>query len=288
MEALLAEMNVTRAAEALHITQSALSARLQRLRKIFGDPLFLPTSRGVVPTAMAVDLQEPLRAALDQVRAVVSGSQEFTAATARHTFCILASDYVQITTLLPLVLQMANEAPSVRLMIRQFQDTEKIYADLERGRVDVAFVLSEGASRPNFHRERVLCERYVGISRRGEFKNGTVSLQQFVEAKHIIVSPRGSGFRGPADDALSAMGLKRQVAFAVSSFAFQIEAVSTSNLIALAPERMARRYKDQIDIFEPPVTVDGFSIEMLWHSRAKSHPAGEWLRARLSAFCKNR
>ncbi|CAD7054304.1 LysR family transcriptional regulator [Pseudorhizobium endolithicum] len=54
LEALLREGNVTRAAAELNITQSALSGRLNKLRQILNDPLFLPASagRGVTATPM--------------------------------------------------------------------------------------------------------------------------------------------------------------------------------------------------------------------------------------------
>src|SRR3954466_3372243 len=71
LEALLAERNVTRAAARLHLSQPAVSAQLNRLRKLFDDPLLIPAQRGMTPTAKALELLEPLRQALDQVRTTV-------------------------------------------------------------------------------------------------------------------------------------------------------------------------------------------------------------------------
>jgi len=111
-------------------------------------------------------------------------------------------------------------------------------------------------------------------------------IDRFMAARHIIVSPRAEGFAGPTDDALASLGLTRQVAFAVSSFVFLIEAVSRSDLVALAPERLVARYSDRVDTFEPPIPVAGFKIAMVWHDRTHAHPARVWFRDQIQAFCE--
>lgn len=63
LDALLKEDNVSRAAEQLGMTQPALSNGLTRLRKQLDDPLFVRTSRGMVPTEKALSLAEPVREA---------------------------------------------------------------------------------------------------------------------------------------------------------------------------------------------------------------------------------
>lgn len=82
LDALLAEHNVTRAAERLHLSQPSVSVQLAKLREIFGDPLFLPGPRGMRPTARADELREPLRQALDALIQAVSPSRPFDPAQA--------------------------------------------------------------------------------------------------------------------------------------------------------------------------------------------------------------
>lgn len=61
LDVLLAENNVTRAAQRLHVSQPAVSVHLAKLREIFHDPLLLPGPRGMRPTQRALALREPLR-----------------------------------------------------------------------------------------------------------------------------------------------------------------------------------------------------------------------------------
>src|SRR6185436_12569578 len=107
---LLAELNVTRAARRLALSQPALSARLNRLRDIFADPLLVPAQRGMVPTQRALDLRGPLHNALEGLRQVVAEGAPFDAKTAVATVAVSASDYTQYAVLTPLILALRSEA----------------------------------------------------------------------------------------------------------------------------------------------------------------------------------
>jgi len=281
LEVLLAERNVTRAAKRLNISQPALSSQITRLRALFGDPLFLPTSRGVLPTARALEMQAPLREALDQLRMVIGQGQAFEPASAAMTFAVSGTDYLQIAVLLPFLLQLRSEAPAIRLMVR-LGDSRTAAAELERG--DVAFLQPENVA-AGLRSMEVFQERYVGIVRKGSLPTGSMDIDEFTRAGHVIVSPRAEGFAGPTDDALATIGRQRRVLLAVSSFVFLIEAVAQSDLLALAPERLVDRYRHSVDSFQPPVPVSGFRMAMVWHDRTHLHAGSAWLRSRLAAFC---
>ena len=119
LEALLVERNVTRAAARLHLSQPAVSAQLNRLRDVFDDPLLIPVQRGMTPTAKAIELLDPLRQALDQVRATVATHRNFNPAKARLTVAIACTDYMQAAVVKPLVLEFRTMAPGVRVALRR-------------------------------------------------------------------------------------------------------------------------------------------------------------------------
>src|SRR3546814_9348538 len=117
LDILLDELNVTRAAARLNISQPALSAQLQRLRKMFGNPLLLPseTGRGMVATARALALQAELRELLKGVETLVRREPEFDPATGQHIFSVAASDNAVLSLGLPLIARVAAQAgPKVR------------------------------------------------------------------------------------------------------------------------------------------------------------------------------
>jgi DNA-binding transcriptional LysR family regulator len=136
LNALLAERNVTRAAARLNLSQPALSAQLRRLREIFGDPLLVPARRGVVPTPRALELQAPLREALQALRYVVAERVQFDPSTTEFSVAIAASDYAQCA-LLERFIEIQREAPKFRLSWRQLYVPELV-AQMEQGDVDLA------------------------------------------------------------------------------------------------------------------------------------------------------
>jgi DNA-binding transcriptional LysR family regulator len=280
LEALLAERNVTRAARRLNLSQPALSAQLNRLRDIFGDPLLLPAQRGMIATARALELQEPLHRALEQVRGVIAEQAPFDPATADITFTLAASDYVQYAVLMPLSLALQREAPSVRIAWRPI-DGRTIAGQMESGEVDLGFITPETA--PDALRSRKLfAETYVCIARRNHpTVKRKLDLAAFAALHHLIVSPRGGGFAGPTDAALQALGHERRVGLSVASFLMAPEIVARSDMVALVPRRLVQDRADRLQIIEPSLIVPGFTISLIWHNRTTAHPAQRWLRERI-------
>ena len=263
LEALLAERNVTRAAARLGLSQPALSARLSRLRDLLGDPLLLPAQRGMTPTAKALELEAPLRHALDDLRGLIARQAHFDPATARLTVAIAASDYAQHAVLIAFVRALRQAAPRVRIALRAL-DGAAVARQMAAGELDLALMTPTTA--PGELRRRVLfAERYVCIARADHpTVRRRLTLAQFCALDHVVVSPRGGGFTGATDRVLAAGGRSRNVAVSAAHFLFVRELVACSDLIALVPARL--------------VADRAPEIAMLWHDRTHGHPGHRWIR----------
>jgi DNA-binding transcriptional LysR family regulator len=286
LEALLDERNVTRAANRLGISQPALSARLNRMRDVLGDPLFIPAQRGVVPTQYALELAAPLHVALEELRNVVASQAPFDPIAAKQDFAIAASDYVHHVWSLPFARRMRELAPHCRIALHPV-DRTSLFKRMEQGEFDLAFLTPE-ASPPNLQSRRLLSERYVVIGKKDHPKlQKRLDLPTFCALDHVLVSPRGGSFEGVTDIALQTLGAERNVAVSVASFLLVPEIVRQSDMIALVPERLVHG-DERLVICDPPLTVPGFDILMLWHPRSSSHPAQKWLRDQMSVLAQIR
>ena len=262
LDTLLVERNVTRAAQRLGISQPALSTRLTRLRD-----------------------QEPLHAALEGVRQVVLLNSRFDPSSISATIAIAASDYVQYSVLMPLLDVLRVEAPGIRVAWRTI-DTANLETQMIRGDVGLALTTPEAAPE-TLRMRKIYREEYVTIARLDHPAIGNgLDIETFCQLDHVIVSPRGGGFYGPADAALSALGQTRRVMLSAPGFLVVPEIVAHSDMIALVPGRLALNREDQLQQFAPPLPVTGFDMAMVWHDRTTTHPMHRWLRDRLITLVK--
>jgi DNA-binding transcriptional LysR family regulator len=276
LDALLAEHNVTRAAERLHLSQPSVSVHLAKLRDAFGDPLLLPGPRGMRPTARAEELREPLRQALAALASAVAPAGVFDPAEADNTWRVMASDYAESTVLLPALPGLRAAAPGTRLALLDFSP-ERLVRQAEQGGLDLAFHIREDA--PAGLRQRsMFTERYVLVGRSGHpGLKRRPTLAQFCKLDHAIVSTSGGGFHGNADRALQAVGLTRRVVMSVPHFLFLKAVLARTDLVAMLPARLVAD-SPELRVVEPPLEIPGFELLMLWHERVHRDPAHQWLR----------
>lgn len=281
LDVLLSEYNVTRAAERLNFSQPSISVHLAKLRDIFNDPLLLPGPRGMRPTARAEELREPLRLALEALSIAVSPAAAFDPAQAENTWRVAASDYAESTILLPAMSGLRAAAPGTRLAVLNLAPP-LIARQAEQGIIDLAFHTSEEA--PHGMRHRLLFkERYVLAGRAGHPRlKRKPTLRQFCELEHVIISPDGAGFSGVTDKVLAQAGMTRPVVLSVPNFLFVISALTSTDLVAMLPERLVRN-NPSLRVVPPPMEIPGYEMAMLWHERLHRDPAHQWLRDHIAS-----
>ncbi|AIC20639.1 MULTISPECIES: LysR family transcriptional regulator [Pseudomonas] len=276
LDVLLAEHNVTRAAQRLNLSQPSVSVHLAKLREIFGDPLLLPGPRGMRPTARADELREPLRRALEALELAVSPASPFDPGAAANTWSVSASDYGESTVILPALAGLRAAAPGTRLAVLELEPG-RLVRQAEQGRIDLALHTSED-SPPGLRRRVLFSERYVLVGRAGHPRlQRRPSLAQFGKLEHVVVSPDGGGFHGVTDSALGEVGLTRRVVLSVPHFLFVLSALASTDLVAMLPARLVRD-NPALKVVEPPLEVPGYEMAMLWHERCHRDPAHQWLR----------
>lgn len=279
LDVLLAEHNVTRAAERLNFSQPSVSVHLAKLREIFDDPLLLPGPRGMRPTARAEELREPLRQALEALERAVAPASPFDPAQARDTWRVAATDYGESAILLPALSGLRAAAPGTRIAVVEMMPS-RIAKQAELGDIDLAFHTAEG-SPLNLRRRTLFAERYVLAGRAGHPRlKRRPTLKQFCTLDQVIVSPDGGGFSGVTDAALAEHGLERRVVLSVPHFLFLRSVLESTDLVAMLPERLVGN-SGTLQVVDAPLEVPGYEMAMLWHERSHRDPAHQWLREQI-------
>jgi DNA-binding transcriptional LysR family regulator len=241
----------------------------------------------MTPTAKAIELLDPLRQALDQVRAAVVTHRTFDPAKATLTVAIACTDYLQAAVAMPLVVELRTKAPGVRVALRNL-DMAQLEAQMARGDVDLALMTPQAAP-AGLRTRHLFDERYVLIGRRNHprLRKG-ITIEQFARLEHVVVSLRGGSFVTPVDDVLAALGHSRNVVLSAASFLLVPEIVSQSEFVALVPERLVHDRADKLKSIECPFPAEGFAVGMVWHERTHGHSGQRWIRDAIVSACRGR
>ena len=285
-EALLQTRNVTRAAKLLGIRQPATSAALARLRLVLKDPLFVHAAGSMQPTERALDAAPGITSALRQLRESLAVRVPFTPATAKRRFTIASTDYTTSVIVPALSSELERIAPGVDIRLVGYEKGD-IPALLDRGDVDLALGVFNPA--PERAVRELLCrEEFVGVARNGHpsIIKGKVGLKEYAAARHALVSVRRDD-RGEIDLALGELGLSRRVAITLPYMLALPAILRSTNLLAALPKRMAKQLLvSDLAMFELPLKLVHWRIEMLWNGAVRHDPANTWIRKTTLAVAK--
>ena len=288
----MAERNLTRAAEHLSMTQPAVSNALRRLRDALGDDLVRRSGHGIEPTPRALALWPTVREALAQLRQSLS-PDDFVPASANNAFVLTMADATAAQLIPPLVNILESEAPGVNLRVVPLTTRDPRHL-LESGSADLAIghfpgVLAElGAqhladtTRP-FEHERLYSGHYVVVMRRGHpLAHSPLSLDTYCAARHLLVSFSGRAF-GFVDEALNSVSRQRRVVLTVNQFFTAGRVVAGTDLLTVLPRHFIEStgMADELVWQELPLDVPTVHVDALWHRALGHSPAHRWLREAL-------
>jgi DNA-binding transcriptional LysR family regulator len=275
---LLAERRVSKVADKLGISQPAVSNALARLRRVFGDELFLRTQRGMEPTPFADQLAESVGYALATIHSGINQRASFEPATAERAFTIGITDIGEIYFLPALIERLKREAPGVTLSTVR-NTAVNVRDELESGKVDLAIGLLPQL-KGGFFQRRLFTQSYVCLMRRGHtLAKRRLSLAEYSAAEHLVVVSEGTG-HGKVDELLRRSGVARRVRLTVPHYVSVGHILQGSDLIATVPERLAARLVEPFGLVTVPhpAKLPAIAINVFWHAKYHRAPANGWLR----------
>ena len=278
LDALLTEKHVTRTGVRLHLSQPAISHSLNKLRLLLGDPLLIRQGNEVVLSALAQNLQAPLKAVLGQIETLLGQSIDFVPGDSQRTFRVAMSDYGAAIVLPKLLVQLRKLAPDTSLVV--IQDSRLgMLEQIEQGKIDLAVgvfaALAADISCDVLFEETFTCL----LNRRSLPDSGVLDLDSYLARPHLLVSMDGNT-QGEVDNVLRAQGLQRRVAVNVPHWGTAPGMIADTDLILTVATRTLDNVPlgDTLVAMPPPLTVAPFNYVQVWHQRFNQDPAHRWLR----------
>jgi DNA-binding transcriptional LysR family regulator len=278
-DVLMIERSVTRAAERLGRTQSAVSHSLARLREQFGDPLLIKAGVRMQPTALALDLIEQARPMLGGIARVLSPQHIFDPATSRRLFRLAAPDFM-LTMFGDLLSGLRMEAPLVAL--EWTAPRESTLLDVAEGLIDIAIVPAELRWPQGVTGETVGALGWRCFGRRGHAAFSEWGPATWAAWPHLVVRV-GDSLTNPVHVAASAAGLERTIAGWVPNFSAIAPILAGSDMLAtlLSVAMTETLHAYRLDSMEVPFPIAPLPHAMVWCGGRSRDPAQRWLRDRL-------
>ncbi|GHG65175.1 LysR family transcriptional regulator [Comamonas sp. JC664] len=278
-DVVLRERNLTRAAEVLFLSQSAVSHALARLREQLGEPLFVREGRGVAPTPFAERLAPEIRAALALFEQAVHHSRGFDPRRDVGHFTVAMNDLLEPSILPRLVARLREHAPEVRVSSVRL-DRARLERDLASGRLDLTIDVEQQTG-ADLKRAPLLKDAFCVVSRRRR----KLDVAKYMAAQHVTVSSRRTGL-AVEDLVLSRLGYQRDVVVRCQHYEAAFQLVADSDLLLTMPRRRAMDLHAQRGnhLLPMPLAFPPLELHVYWHRQADSDPRSRWLRGELLAL----
>ncbi len=279
LDTVLQERSVALAARRLHVTPSAISNGLAKLRTALGDPLVTRRGRGIVPTPRAEELAPALARALAELERVVTHGP-FDSATCTRTFTLAMADAGQVASLPAIARELARAMPSARLRVVGIESLLAL-GDLGSTEVDLHFGIR--ATGAGIHSEALYDEPLLLTARSSHpEQRSKLTRQRLGALGHVSVElAPGRGFRDPISVSYARSRIPRRVTLTVPSFAAAAAVAAATDYVATLPRALFATLGPALGLIalSGPVPAHAVSMALCWHERTHADPAATAFRA---------
>ncbi len=278
-DAIMAENNLTRAADKIGMSQPAISLALSQLRQIFDDKLFIRTARGVNPTSKAMELSGPIHQALNMIVGALEPTKQFDCSTSQRHFNLVLTDFGEAVLLPSLMKQLKLQSASVTINTLPSPRPD-IDRELHFGKVDL-YLWPKPITKDGVITQQLESEDHCCLVRKGHpFANKKLTLKQYAKLDQIMYSMPSDYGPGVIEPYLNAKKLERNSHLYVHSYLSVPGVLATTDYIATVPTRLGRSFCEvyPLQLLDCPIADTYFPIYAMWPSSMDDDPGNIWLR----------
>ena len=282
--ALYDELNVSRAARALGMSQSAVSMALRKMRTMFNDPLFIRTPTGVSPTPRAHALVRATRPLVERLQEGLLTGPIFDPALSMRTISIALSDVGEMVFLPKLLERLRARAPRCTIRSVSMPPAQLVHG-FEKGEIDLAVGYFPDLKKPSFVQQRLFTHHFACLMRAGHpLRAKRLSLEDFLAMEHTVVHAEGRS-QEIFERFLERKRIRRKVVLLTPHFLSIPMVVARSDLVATVPHALATyfaRLSPELAVAKPPLDIAGFDLKQHWHRKFHNDSRNRWLREQVA------
>lgn len=277
LEVLLRLRSVSRAADELNLTASAVSHALNRLRETFGNELLVRDGRQMKPTARAEQLADTLPKLLGQITRLLEQPEPFEPRTSDRVFQFAAPDFVG--SFVPQILrELASRAPGVRMELTGLSPTS--VRELGEGRFD-ALIAPSAAISEGVRGELLGNWPWSVFARKGHPGFSNWSRETWAEYAHLQIRTTVLSGKGPVDQMASKHDLVRRIGATVPQFSMAAPTLAETDLLLTVPSiamgQSAEVY--QLEQRDVPFEMPDVELTLFRSAQFGDDPAIAWFQA---------
>jgi LysR family nod box-dependent transcriptional activator len=286
LDVLLAERNVTIAADRLCLSQSAMSGALGRLREYFDDELLINTGRKMVLTPRAESLILPVRNVLLQIKTTITTTPEFIPSDCDRQFSIVMSDYSLHVLLAEALQRIAVQAPNLNFEIAPIGD--RPIQQLESREIDLLITIDQAVS--ELHpKAQLFTDDYVVIAdAHNDLIGETLDKATYCKMGHVCVQFGKARLPSMEEYFLQTLKIRRQTEILAPSFTAVPDLIVNTHRIATVHRRLADRAVRHmpLKIYPLPFDMPGVTQVVQWHASASDDLALQWVVSQIQASAR--
>ncbi|EEY38484.1 LysR family transcriptional regulator [Vibrio mimicus] len=283
LEKLLIHKHISQAAQALSMSQPAVSRALMRLREQFDDPLLVKVKNEYRLTSKGERLRGELESSLNTIRHMLV-EETFDPLHYSGVFTIGALDFEMMMIVPKLLARFQQRAPNLKLQIVAYNAYMPLHDYLEQ--VADLLLYSTDESPTNVFKQRLFSDNYaVVMCRQHPFTNSPMTLERYCQSRHVIISGNGLG-KTDMDHELKRLNQEREVVASLPHFSMVPELLMNTDLIATLPKRLVTHLggRYEIAVAELPFRTADFRVEQFWHLIHHHSPIHQWVRQEIKAL----
>lgn len=283
LEKLLIHKHISQAAQALNMSQPAVSRALMRLREQFDDPLLVKVKNEYRLTSKGERLRGELESSLNTIRHMLV-EETFDPLHYSGVFTIGALDFEMMMIVPKLLARFQQRAPNLKLQIVAYNAYMPLHDYLEQ--VADLLLYSTDESPTNVFKQRLFSDNYaVVMYRQHPFANSPMTLERYCQSRHVIISGNGLG-KTDMDHELKRLNQEREVVASLPHFSMVPELLMNTDLIATLPKRLVTHLggRYEIAVADLPFRTADFRVEQFWHLIHHHSPIHQWVRQEIKAL----